>query len=559
MKKAYYFLLLLLLPLLSRAQEGGAEAYYPSSPKISTTVSTFDLPARDQSVRLAAVSLQGLVNRTKPSIYLNESATRWSMDYYLRRKDVRRVRHYDDIYQLIADNVAALKGVVVYDPDKPYTINLATNVAGVEERIIAAPSMIPALRKIGLNDIHDLRDHNFASAADAFAWYMKEYFPRQNHSVLACCYYSQYHDAGRDYLIEFRLPVFWLPGKQDDDYDPTLEAQIIKLFEQTPPNIPVTGFWPMGPRGYREYDGVMLGGYYGKFTAASSHAGNYSFHSGVKVSDSVFAKQKANSAPLRTYSPDKKYVALIMIESGDAPGYFQYLFMPWQWEDRARGKVPISWAVTPALRYLAPGILRRIYTEATVNDYLFCSISGSGYCYPLIGYGSRTADPETCVSDYMQMTVDHMKMLDMQMLGLYTHPRTWNEQDDEIVRRLVAPHPEIRSVISDMSRIDPIYNTRPNYFVNDATTIHHTATVWLIDDSIKDPRGAANDKILEDYLVKEIRDHIGDNRFVQAMFLSWHYSPSRLLQVVRTLEKEGYEFVTLRDLDNLYRVSQQKN
>jgi len=41
------------------------------------------------------------------------------------------------------------------------------------------------------------------------------------------------------------------------------------------------------------------------------------------------------------------------------------------------------------------------------------------------------------------------------------------------------------------------------------------------------------------------------------MFYSWFYGPKRLDLIRQTLEKEGYVFVTLNELEKIYRESLQ--
>ena len=57
-------------------------------------------------------------------------------------------------------------------------------------------------------------------------------------------------------------------------------------------------------------------------------------------------------------------------------------------------------------------------------------------------------------------------------------------------------------------------------------------------------------------MVKEIQEN-GDGPFIQAMFYSWHYGPRRLKKLQDKLKPLGYEFVTMKEFDELYRQSLQ--
>lgn len=540
---------------------GRAPAYLPQTPRASDRVVYMDLAPLGPSDNLTVQSLQGLANRGCAEIFtFASSLTDWTLDFYRERGYIREAVPAESVEALLERYGDRAAGLVVYDPACPPTVNLATNVAGVHDCIIAGPDNLEMVRRAtGLPVLYDLRDFHFTGENDVFAWYWDNLFPLQRHDVLSVTPNDGgTYDIYRDYLVEFKIPVFWLPGPQDDDFDPAYEEQVLRLFRETPANIPILGFWPAGAglsRGYREFDGVKLAGKYGKFTLVNTHAGSYSWHSGVKVRRRTFRQTAPRSAPVPAYDPAKKYVALIMIESGDAPCYYLYRGLyPRQWEDPERGEVPISYGITPALRMLAPAILEDLYARQTEKDFFFTSISGAGYCYPFEQYGSLTADPDRTLTDYFsRLTGAHMQALDHDMLGLYTHTGAgWSEEDRAIAERYIFPMKGLRSLLSGMHRTAytaaDAHELRP-----DGKTLHHTVTFWSYDDLVWDDPSL--DEAAVAHLVREIREN-GDGPFIQAMFYSWHYGPRRLKKLQDALQPEGYQFVTLRDFDLLYRESQ---
>ena len=213
----------------------------------------------------------------------------------------------------------------------------------------------------------------------------------------------------------------------------------------TPANIPILGFWPgvdgNGKHtGYEEYAGVKVAGKYGKFTLVNTWVGNYSFHSAINGEQVSYKQTKVRDKNNRIYNPEKKYVALIMIESGDSPAYLQYGINQRQWSDPYRGQVPISYGITPAIRLLLPGLTKYLYETATENDFFFCSISGAGYCYPFESYCDSTSDPSKNKREYFTITAENMRLLDLDMMGLYTHPGTkWSTTDRRIAKTYIEP------------------------------------------------------------------------------------------------------------------------
>ncbi|GHT58899.1 hypothetical protein AGMMS50239_04350 [Bacteroidia bacterium] len=562
-----YFLLLTLISLspfllagnAAEKEENGNVNYIPKTPGIAQDIDAFNVETTTNSKRLAVLSLQGLANRNGATIYTYVNQDKWALELYQSLGYINNVTVYTSFEDLLEKYKDIPQGAVVYDPMKKFTVNIATNVAGVEGRIILSPDMVAGFKQItGNNDIKDLRDYNFPSQLEAFKWYKENIFPLQNHHILSVAKdLLLMYDVYRDYLVEFKIPVFWLPGASDNDYDSDYEKEIIKLFEETPPNIPVLGFWAGVENGkdigYTEMEGVTLAGYYGKFTLVNTWVGNYSFHTGMPGRPE-YKQVKPRGKTFREYDPNKKYVALIMNESGDAPCYFLYTgFFPRQWNDPDRGKVAINYGITPSLRMLTPGLLNYMYDTQTANDFFFTSISGSGYCYPFEGYLDKTVSKHQNKIDYFTMTANNMAILDFDMLGIYTHPAsTWKPEDRLIAETYMVPMKGLHSIISGMHRVG--YIGRDGNEIIDSVTVHHTLTHWSqYDYTWNDP---SQDEKAVQFMENEIKSHGYGGNFIQAMFYSWHYGPRRLNKLRKLMEPQGYEFVTLNEFDYLCRKAE---
>ena len=555
----------LISGVLLSCDENDTRPIFPRSKPVSKQVDTlnFDsLPSKGH--RLAAVSLQGLVNRDTPVIFLLSRLTVWQLDDLRERGYVEEVAPYgSDLLKLIEKHQGVISGAVVYDPDKLFTVNTATNIAGTQGRIIISPDMVAGIQALGIDDIFDIRDMDFGSLSEAYAWELEHCLPLQSEDVLSISYYSGQTDYGRDYLIANAVHTFWVPGEKDPEYDSGIRGMVEDMLSKRKHNIPCLGFWYSVSdegveRGIGEYYGVEMGGFYGKYTVVSDWSGNYSFNSGVPVNETKYKQRKK---AFREYDPEAKYVALIMIESGDSPGYMQHALIHKQWNDPLRGKVPVSIGVTPTLRYLAPIVLEMMYDTMTENEYFFTSISGIGYCYPLRGYGksgASDADEERINSEYFAWTARQMKDLDMTMMGLYSHTWSpWNHQnDDAILNRYVVVQPQIKTIIADMGRNDGPTVTDSSRFLENDVTIHHTMTRWSTTENFGDPQRTPHlDQAAADDLAAQIREYGQNRQFTQAMFYSWHYGPTRLAMVQDQLAAEGYTFVTLDEFDDLFRRS----
>lgn len=539
--------------------------FMPQCPPASDAVVSYDLQGVGQEDLLALVSLQGLVNRVEPQIFTYSSGySDVLLKLYKKLGVIKSDEKCNDVMRLLKRFRNHYEGAVVYDPAKRYTVNLASNIAGVENRVILAPSLLAGFReKVDpAIDVLDLRELDFQSDADAFDWYREHIFPQQNHRMLGVAKDVYMYDVFRDYLIACKTPTFWLPGKGDDDYSEQAVRNVIWLYEHTPANIPVFGFWPGldGGKevGYNEFFGTELASKYGKFSIVCTWVGSYSYHSGVQIGDRPFVQTKARTRKFREYDPAKKYVALVMVESGDAPSYFQFDgFFPRQWDDPVRGTVPISYGISMSLRWLMPGVMRYLYDTATENDYFFCPISGAGYCYPFLGLCDSTADRERNLKEYFELTARSMKALDMDMLALYTHPgrERWSAADSAVVRRYIESLPQVKSLISGMHRTGYEPQESNGFLDNGKTTVHHVMTHWAWEDWDLFRSGQAADRAAAEFLAQEIRSGCEGTGFVTAMFYSWHYGPRRLALVQDILAKEDYVFVTMDEFDQLFRKS----
>ncbi|GAB6930515.1 hypothetical protein JCM10914A_44980 [Paenibacillus sp. JCM 10914] len=134
-------------------------------------------------VKLLFGSLQGIVNRHQPRIYLLESEeegkTTWLHDLkvpYTLHQD------YWDILRTYRKDV---KGMIVYDPNLPDSINVATTLAGLKNAVVVSPELSVRLSAppFKLKIIDDLRG-KFDSGLEAYTWQYENLWKRSNHQML---------------------------------------------------------------------------------------------------------------------------------------------------------------------------------------------------------------------------------------------------------------------------------------------------------------------------------------------------------------------------------------
>jgi hypothetical protein len=256
-------------------------------------------------------------------------------------------------------------------------------------------------------------------------------------------------------------------------------------------------------------------------------------------------------APQPALVRDKVYVALDILDSGDAPHYWmtnQYK----AFQDPARGDVAINWSVGVATADLYPAVLAWHYDQATTSDSFFCGLSGLGYMFPYLGYASRRDDMEQTWQLFFAENERAMRDLQLNAIVLYTD--SWKpfprDKYDPITQSYIDNIPATKMLVLGMGR-DGDSNQEPNYTLGTREAlVSHAMTRW-------DPNNVGSNPANVQWLANEIRSQTPTTRpaFLQVQCLSWSYPPSDLRAVMDELGEE-YEAVTLDAYQALWREAQ---
>lgn len=242
------------------------------------------------------LSLQGLVNRAQPRIYLilEDQDTFWL-------PEMRRQGHTDapipvaDPLSLVDRFRSSVRGAVLPDPKIYISPCVAACVAGADDLLIATPELA---RRLHLPIKADLRG-KFRSDADALRYVRTNLLPRLN-PYLACCLDPALFGTGAlDQIIAAKGLVFWITGTKAQDLPgangPEEIAEVKAMLASLPLGAVVRGFWWNGEdRGINEGPGVSLASRFGKVTIVSDYVTNFSVFSGVPQST---LKQKPQAPP----------------------------------------------------------------------------------------------------------------------------------------------------------------------------------------------------------------------------------------------------------------------
>jgi hypothetical protein len=377
------------------------------------TLLVLDIEHLSADWQRAALSLQGIVNRTKPEIYCIQS----DMDeVWLKRmvgrgwvKGTQRVNAPADLVKRFQSR---LRGVIVTDPGLPASVNVAFTAASVENALVVSPSIAETL---GMKTVLDTRG-KWATNAEAYSWAFDTYWPRLNHELLAVL--DPRTLSPRDYMVENKGFCFWITGPvdgADEHASPTAEAVLMeRLLARMPVNIPVLGYPYAGEGvGIAETSGVSLFAKFGKYLIATDFDANMSVHSGIPVTS---FRQAHPPAP----KLDQKnvYVSFIVSDGDNLQVYQQHSF-PDMWRSSERGTIPIGWSLSPSAARLVPGIADWFYRAATPNDEFVGAVSGVGYTYP-DDYAERyePASRRRVWEGFLSQTAASMKQMDMRDLWI---------------------------------------------------------------------------------------------------------------------------------------------
>lgn len=363
-------------------------------------------------VKLMLATLQGVVNKAEPRIYLLMSA-----DEYDPTKDHEEdwLEHMEKHYGVTSERVSSpwtllglfveeIQGAIVYDPDLPGSINPASVMGGLNRAIVIHPDLIEEVSDRGISVVTDLRGR-WADNIEMYRWAFDHLWPLCSHRLLA--FVQERLPVLRDYLV--RNNVFCLNLNY---HIPEERALLEEILAATPHNIPVIG-WAVD-----EVIGVTTFSRHGKFHVANEAVPNLSVHSGLP------AKPYAQYHPPAIPPLENKIYVSYAMTDGDSLSY-THRWGRTNWDDPERGTIPLAWESAPSMLDIAPGVLDYYFTTASENDLFVSPVSGVGYIYP-------HEYPEQDLGPFLQLTLPYYQALDLDVQWLLSNNMTF---PDEILNR----------------------------------------------------------------------------------------------------------------------------
>ncbi|WP_376796095.1 GxGYxYP domain-containing protein [Thermogemmatispora sp.] len=345
-----------------------------------------DLRQTSFAVKLAASTLAGLVNRSQPQLYL---VTHDDDLFWLRSALVPWSVALEELApsgetllgELVTRFRQHFRGVIVYDPLRPVSINVATTLAGSHAGVVVAPELLPRLQAAAEKPIlMDLRLARWPSESFAYRWAKETTQAQRSQRILAgMC--PEIPSGLRSFLVATGTFVHWLDSRS---WHPSAaqQRQLLKeLLADLQPGSVHLGWFP------DEGSGVTLASEQAVAVLASDHCNNLEVWNALQPTEpgqrlQVLAERyqrRRAQHPLPALEP-RVYLALTMSD-GDNLQYAQHRLLH-LWRDPARGRLPLGWTIAPALVEAAPALAAYYLETASPQDELIAGPSGAAYIFP---------------------------------------------------------------------------------------------------------------------------------------------------------------------------------
>ncbi len=372
---------------------------------------------------MAAACLQGIINEDGPRLYAlsnrSERPKYWldlfsGEGQWLAGREHVRVDGLDGLLALAGDRV---KGVVIWAPEVPASVNVATTIAGVKRGVVLSPELASkCLAKWKLPVLDDLRGRftggeSGSKKNDAYRWAVREFLAKGLCSSHLFCLFEDAcvarasgdlsYVVTRDWAIKNRGFVFDLSpwGDEIPKDDPgqslgtdleTYKLILDELLRQSAGRhmTEMTGFFSFWKYsnipGHEskhepvptEWETVYLISPYNCYqNTVSSDCYNQSFHSQAPF-------KKLHQARPKPVAPGnvKAHFCFLMADYDSATPLYD--FLPKHWGDPNRGKLPLMWGINPNLIETYPDVIQYVYATATPNDHFASDASAAGYFNP---------------------------------------------------------------------------------------------------------------------------------------------------------------------------------
>jgi hypothetical protein len=498
----------------------------PKSPPLNRTLVSCDVRLLPKDQQLLLFSLQGLVNRKQPRLYLisGDQDAFW-LSVLLKQNDIDTAESVADPLSLVSKFRDAFRGAVIPDPNIYTSRCIAADFAAAEDLVIATPELAA---KMNIPIVEDLRGR-FFDDADGMRYVRTRLMSRLNPFVAAEVSPMRIGSQIDD-IISARGISFWVCGPMEKDESgvnimrETEEEEA--LYAAMPLCAIVRGFpWAGDGFGQGEFAGVSMATRFGKMVTASDTVANLSVFSGVSI-DRLTQKVQP---PAPKLDPSKVYFAITLSDGDNFDVWRKYMLS--LLNDPLRGTFPVAFGMGPTLIDSAGPMAKWVYDTAPSTDEFICDVSGAGYIYPPQWAELIKNRDMAYTQFYTKWTQEYLKRMDMKAVRIM-------RVDTPDIAQAGKLMPDVRCLVPDYGWVREGDYDKLTYMLPTGQSVFRAATYG--------PKG--------DVLASELQQRVGSVRpaFVNAFIWFWGSSLGSLKQMQETLGP-NYVAVTPSQLDSLYR------
>jgi hypothetical protein len=363
------------------------------------SVHGLDLPQK-----LAALTVQGLANRSGPRVFTNSRFWNWPpadehWRQYFEGSKGAQFEEIPDLKPLVARHRDLLSGAVLYDPDVLETQCLAMTLAGVRGLLPLTEALAKDFTDLPVAE--DLRGR-WAAEPEALRWALENLLPdcERGKAYSIDQLWSGSSIDSLDYAVMQKMFVYHVDLRSDERAWGDAREAVQRAVG------PDCGIYGWGEPEER-YCGIATR--HGNYIMCAE-APNLSFHTHVPAPRRESYRQTAQFDPSMASVEGKHYIAF-MTSEGDAMKIHS-VFHGGAWLNEGRGKVIINWGFQPRMIDQFPHLIEYYYGTATEKDYFCLGASGAGFIYP-------NAMPEP--DQFFRTTGELMRRTDTHVIECWLH------------------------------------------------------------------------------------------------------------------------------------------
>ena len=493
-------------------------------------LAVYDIRGTSAETQISVTTFAGLINRPQPRVYplTTDDDVFWLNTIFNTLPHTTYAGSKENVLDTLLDSYdSCLQGMVIYNPDLPDTINIATTIAGQREALVVSPAQAERLQTgRHYKVVEDLRKYHWRNRRQAYNWARRNLLSGAS-SRLVAGLDPKIASGLRSFLTATRTFVYWLDSRNVAPNPANLLRNERKLMQQ------ILGSFPPGA--------VHLGWFIDESSGVSltSEAGipvlatDFCFNLEVWTSFRSASITMPSPPIVPQIDTAKVYVSFTFSE-GDNIQYCQH-HMRRLWNDPARGSIPIGWTISPILAQDIPVLAAYYMNTASPNDELVAGPSGAGYMHP-----SRWPDDQ--LAAFLQQSGQLMQQMGLTTLELL---------DTDLFQRIGLPFVSYAKgtamAVTDAALQEQFASTLQSYGL---VGILHSAgkrTASWSFSGVGVPiylnlglAGSVQKTI--DLIQNAAAAHAERPLFLNIYILAWSMNPSMLKQVVQQLG-DTYEFV----------------